>query len=136
MKTYHLFISHSWTYGDQFDRLKKLLKERSYFDFIDHSIPKYDPVHSKSDKELYESIYRKMYSCHGVLLIAGIYTTYSRWIDKEVFIAKKQFTYPKPIIAIKPYGNDRISSVAGEHADVVVNWNTESIISAIRNYCR
>ncbi len=41
MKTYNLFISHSWAYPD-YERLIELLKKRSDFHFKDYSVPKHD----------------------------------------------------------------------------------------------
>ena len=38
MKTYNLFISHSWSYSDQYDRLIRLLRERAHFSFRDYSV--------------------------------------------------------------------------------------------------
>ena len=57
MRTYHLFISHSWNYGDQYDRLINLLQERSYFEFKDYSVPQDDPIHNAGTAaDLTESI--------------------------------------------------------------------------------
>ena len=76
MKAYNLFISHSWSYSDAFDRLRNLLDNRPYFSYVDYSVPKDDPVHtSGTDKELYEAILRKMCPCHIVLIMAGVYST-------------------------------------------------------------
>ncbi len=133
-KTYNIFISHSWSYSDAYDKLRSLLGERPYFSYVDYSIPKDDPVHVASDKELYEAIHNKMRPCHVVLIMAGVYSTYSKWITKEIRIAKKGFASPKPIVAIKPRGNVNVSSVVADNADVIVGWNTESIVEAIRTY--
>lgn len=132
-KTYNIFISHSWSYSDAYDKLKNLLNKRPYFSYIDYSIPKDDPVHVASDRELYEAIYNKMRPCHVVLIMAGVYSTYSKWITKEIRIAKKEFLSPKPIVAIKPWGNINVSSVVANNADRIVSWNTESIVGAIRD---
>jgi hypothetical protein len=45
-KTYNIFISHSWSYGDAYDRLVELLKAKPYFRYKDYSVPKDDPIHS------------------------------------------------------------------------------------------
>lgn len=133
MRTYNLFISHSWSYSDSYDRLKNLLLERPYFEFKDYSVPKNDPIHTNgSDEELYEAIFRKISPCSVVLILAGVYASYSKWIDKEIEIAKKEFgDQPKPIIAIEPWASQK-TSVVKEKADRVVKWNTESVVSAIR----
>lgn len=135
MKTYNLFISHSWSYSDAFDRLKDLLDNRTYFSYHDYSVPKDAPVYtSATDKELYEAILSRMRPCHIVMIMAGVYSTYSKWINKEIQAAKKGLLNPKPIIGVKPWGQTNVSSVVVENADALVGWNTESIVNAIRRY--
>jgi len=133
MKTYNLFISHSWRYGDQYDRLCNLLRARRYFAFRDYSVPKDDPIHNASNAaQLRRAIRDHMMPCHVVLIMAGVYATYSKWINTEIDLAQKGFQHPKPIIAIRPRGNEVISRPVREAADKIVNWNTESIVRAIR----
>ncbi len=135
VKTYNIFISHSWSHSNAYEGLISLLDKRSYFEYVDYSIPKDDPVHTPGkDTELYEAILNKMRPCHVVLIMAGVYSTYSKWIKREIQAAKKGFSNTKPIIAVKPWGQTNISSVVAENADVIVGWNTESIVDAIREY--
>jgi hypothetical protein len=132
---YRIFISHSWTYGDAYDRLMNLLNERGYFKFTDYSVPKDDPIHTRgSDTELYNAIKNQIQPCNVVLILAGIYASYSKWIDKEIQICKRGFSSPKPIIGIIPWGQERISDAVSSNADIMVKWNTESIIEAIRKH--
>ncbi|MFC1933366.1 TIR domain-containing protein [Chloroflexota bacterium] len=133
-KTYNIFISHSWAYSNYYDRITRLLDKRPYFSFNDYSISKDNPVLCGLDRELNIAIYNRMRPCHVVLILAGVYVTYRKWIKKEIRIAKNEFARAKPIIAIKPWANAKVSTVAYENADVLVNWNTESIIDAIRIY--
>ena len=131
--TKNLFISHSWRYGDHYDRLIALLKQRSYFAFKDYSVPKDDPVHNAPNKAaLKAAIKNHMQPCHVILIMAGVYSTHSKWINIEIDLAKNGFTSSKPILAIKPRGNTRISSRVRDAADEIVNWNTESVVGAIR----
>ena len=131
-KCYHLFISHSWTRHDQYSNLRQLLEQVPNFKWQDRSIPKDDPVHSGSDKELVAAIKNQMQSCGIVLVLVGVYASYSKWIDKEIRIARSSFKKPKPVLAIIPYGNERISDTQ-YRADLVVSWNTKSIVSAIKD---
>lgn len=41
---YNLFISHSWTYSDAYDRLVDLLDNASYFSYRNYSVPKDNPI--------------------------------------------------------------------------------------------
>ncbi len=135
MRTYNLFLSHSWSYSDVYEKLIALLEKRPYFNFRDYSVPKDDPIHnSPNSQKLYEAIKRQTAPCHVVLVMAGVYATYSTWINKEIRIAKTEFQYPKPVIAIKPWAQTNVSQFVAENADEIVSWNTESIIDAIRRH--
>lgn len=132
-KMYNLFISHSWTYGDAYDRLMDLIDNRPYFSFKDYSVPKDDPIHNAPNQRLlYEAIKRQISRCHVVIILAGVYATYSKWINHEINISKNEFYPSKPILAVQPWGAERTSRVVKENADLIVGWNTESIIEAIR----
>lgn len=132
---FNLFISHSWTYSDAYEKLTKLLDQALYFTYSNYSVPKDDPIHtSGSDRELYNAIYNKIRLCNCVLILAGVYSSYSKWIDKEIQICKKEFTSAKPIIGIIPWGQERISKTVNDNANVIVGWNTQSIVDAIKKY--
>lgn len=133
-KTYHIFISHSWAYSDTYNDLIDLLDKDSSFSYADYSVPKDDPIHDAgTSKELYEAIKAQMSKASVVLILAGVYSTYSKWINKEIEIAQTEFSTAKPIIAIQPWGADRTSSVVKDAADKIVGWNSSSIINAIKD---
>ena len=133
MRTDHLFVSHSWRYSNQYDGLVRLFQNRKYFDFRDYSVPPDDPIHhAKNDAQLRSAIRTQMSSCHCVLILAGVYATYSKWINIEIDLAKYGFAKAKPIIAVRPRGSHRISQTVREAADRIVGWNTKSIVEAIR----
>lgn len=67
-----------------------------------------------------------------MLILAGVYSSYSKWINKEIDIAKN--VYNKPIIAVQPWGAERTSKNVKDNADKIVNWNSSSIVDAIREY--
>ena len=134
MKTYNLFISHSWTYGSQYENLINLLDKRSYFFYRNYSVPKDDPLHTRgTDKALYNAIKGQISPSSVVLILAGVYASYSKWIDKEIQIAQTEFWTPKPILAIEPWGSQNTSIKVKDAANKIVGWNTESIVSAIRD---
>jgi len=131
MKTHNLFISHSWEYGDAYDKLVGFLDEASYFNYKNYSIPKDDPVHSSTDKELIKAIENKIKPCSVVAILAGVYATYSKWINKEIDIA---VAMNKPIIAIQPWGAEKTSKIVKDNADEIVAWQSSSIVKAIKNH--
>ena len=120
---YNLFVSYSWDYPKDHERLDALLRKRGYFDFRDYSVDEEDP---KNNWREIENIIK-----HStiVIVIVGVYASYSPSIKREIKIAKE---YSKPTLAIIPYGNDRSSDLRNE-CDAVVGWNANSIVTAIRN---
>lgn len=135
MILYNLFISHSWSYSDQYEQLVKLLDAAPYFTYKNYSVPKNDPIHNAPNQSLLKDAIRaQMSQASYVLILAGVYSTYSKWINIEIDLAKNGFYTPKKIIAIEPWGSERTSSVVKEAADVIVKWQTSSIINAIRGY--
>lgn len=96
--------------------------------YRDYSVPSTKPILFSTDKELASSIESKIIMSSVVIIMAGVYSTYSTWINKEIEFAQK---WNKPIIAVEPYGAERTSSVVKNAADVVCGWNTLSIVNAI-----
>lgn len=74
-----------------------------------------------------------MNGCHAVIIISGMYATYSKWIDYEI---DEAIRLDKPIIALKPWGHERIPLKISNNADVLVNWNGESLCRAVRDYAK
>ena len=130
--TYNIFISHSWSYGDQYNSLVGLLNSNPYFSYKNYSVPKDDPIHNANNAyQLKEAIRRQMQPASCVLILAGVYANYSKWINIEIGLAQEM---GKKIIAIEYWGAEHTSSVVKNAAYVVVRWNSGSIISAIRGY--
>ncbi|QBQ56190.1 TIR domain-containing protein [Nitrosococcus wardiae] len=133
VKIYRLFISHSWAYGDAYDKLVSFFKKHSNFQWVDYSVPKNDPIHNApNDKALYEAIKNQMRFANCVVILAGVYSTYSKWINKEIEIAKQVFS--KPLIAIEPWVSEKTSKIVKDNADSIVKWQSSSIVNAIRNH--
>lgn len=129
---YNLFISHSWNYSDEYEKIIRMLDSAPYFSYRDYSVPKDDPLRIYSryyNSELRNKIANQMRTCHVVLILAGVYASYSDSIDMEIEIAK---FLNKPIIAIERWGSERTSLKVKQNADRVVGWNTSSIVDAIR----
>ena len=131
LKSRNLFISHSWSYGDAYEKLVALLNDAPNFQYRNYSVPKDDPIHNVPNATaLYKAIKGQIVFCNVVLIMAGKYATYSKWIEYEIQIAKGDFN--KPIVGIRPWANEQVSSVVSDAADELVGWNTSSIVSAIR----
>ena len=84
-KTYHIFISHSWKYSDAYEKLIHLLDNAEDFAYCDYSVPEDDPIEdAKTDKQLEAAIKEQMAHASVVLVLAGVYSSYSKWINKEI----------------------------------------------------
>lgn len=130
--TYRLFISHSWTYGDAYDRLIELLDEQGLI-YYNHSVPRHDPIHtSGSDKELWNAIYAKIKGTSCVIILAGVYASHSRWLQKEIEIAN---LFSKPIIAVEPWASEKTSKIVKDNAHLIVKWQGKSIVNVINDLC-
>lgn len=115
---YNLFISHSWSYADAYESLIRLLDNASYFTYKNYSVPKDNPIHNAPNSSLLrEAIRRQMQPASCVLILAGVYSTYSKWINIEMALAKEM---GKRIVAIAPWGAQRTSMTVKTAADVIV----------------
>lgn len=130
---HHLFISHSWKYSNAYESLITLLNKDHTFIYKDYSVSRDQPliIHNKKyyEEELKNKIRIQMKTCHVVLILAGVYATYSDSINMEIEIAKE---LNKPIIAVQPWGAEKTSVIVKNNAKAVAAWNSRSIIDAIK----
>lgn len=135
LKTYNLFISHAWKYHDDYDRIVKLLNNANNFDWRNYSVPEHEPVLDPDDpadqKSLIKELKDQIRPTHCVLILAGMYAAYSFWIQKEIDLS---VGFDKPIIGVKPWGQEKIPKAVSDVAVEIVGWNTDSIVSAIRKH--
>lgn len=133
LTNYRLFISHSWTYGDAYDRLVEFFNEHPNFKWTNYSVPKNDPIHDAPNQTLlFEAIKAQIAPVNCVIMLAGVYSTYSKWINKEIDICKK--VYNKPIIAVEPWASEKTSAIVKDNANAIVKWQSASIVAAIRQH--
>lgn len=132
---YHIFISHAWRYGAEYERLVRLLDSAPYFSYFNYSAPEDKPLQNldstdvRTKSEIKSAIARKINCSSCVLVISGMYYTYREWMQYEIDYAYKNGT---PIIAVIPWGSQVIPTAVKEKASKIVGWNTDSIVSAIR----
>ena len=127
---YNLFISHSWAYSDAYDKLVGMLDKAPYFTYKNYSVPKNDPIHNAPyDYQLKAAIREQMKYASCVLILAGVYASYSKWIKIEIELAQE---LGKKIIAIQPWAAQRTSLVVKNAADEIVGWNSSSIVRSIK----
>lgn len=131
LKTYRVFISHAWKYDTEYYKLEKMLKDAPNFRWQNYSVPQHDSLDTTTKKELKQALHRQISPTHIVVILSGMYVAHREWIQNEIEIASEM---GKPIIGIKPRGQERIPQAVQDVAKEMVGWYTASIVSAIRKY--
>lgn len=128
---YHIFISHAWKYSDDYNRLVTTLRNSSCFSCYDYSINADKSLTSKRvpSSQIYQSLEEQIKHASVVLVLLGMYAAYHDWIQTEVDIAVR---LGKPVIGIKPWGQERLPQEIVPKCDKIVGWNGPSIIDSIR----
>jgi len=128
---YRLFISHSWNAGDEYERMVDLLDDANYFEYKNYSVPEDDAIDVDTDEELEEALRESQIKPASVVVVlAGLYSSYSDWIGREIRIAEEE---DKAILGVEPWGSDSTSNYVERHADQMVGWNTDSVVDAVRD---
>lgn len=130
-KDYNLFISHSWAYSADLKALQNLLNKRGYFNVEYLKASNETPINSENAAYVKTILKGKILKSDLVLAVAAVYATYSEWMIWELETAKKNNI---PIIGVIPRGQERISKEVSSRSQINVNWNTESIVQAIRDF--
>lgn len=131
LKNYHLLISHSWSYSGHYDTISTWLNESPYFSWSDYSVCCDNPLDTKTDSELKQRLTNKISNCSAIIVISGMYSSYSKWIDYEI---NEAIRFGKPIIGVRPWGAERVPLKIQNCATVMVNWQSRSLIDAVRKY--
>lgn len=130
-KEYHIFISHSWKYPNDLENLRNLLRERGYFNVEFEEASADEPINSANAYYIKKRLTEKITNSIIVLGIAGIYASYSDWMEWEL---DKAIELGVPIVGVIPRGQERISQTVSSRSEEDVRWNTESIVAAIRRW--
>lgn len=130
-KRVKIFISYTWNYGVSRQNLTIFFNEHADFSWVEFSVPEDDPVQdAEDDNELVNAIRNQIRHADCVLMLAGLFSSYSYWIQKEIEVASEELR--KPIIAVQPWSAKRTSQLVKDHARHIVDWNSKSIVDAIR----
>lgn len=128
---YRLFISHAWRYHDDYDRIVRFLNGAPNFIYANYSVPGDKKFDDMSVAALKDELRGQIRPVESVLILGGLYVSYSSWIQFEIDFAKE---LQKPIIGIRPWGVQRMPQAVTQAANIIVGWNTSSIVAAIRQY--
>jgi MTH538 TIR-like domain (DUF1863) len=131
LKTRMLFISHAWSYSDHYWKIVEWCNAAPNFSWKNCSVPNHDALTDKTSKGLSEGMTNQIRPAQGVIILAGMYAAHSAWIDYEINEAARM---GKVIIGVKPWGQERIPANVQNAAKVMVGWNSQSVIDAVREY--
>lgn len=124
-------ISHAWRYGIDYYQLVELLDAAADFHWRNFSVSEDDPIHHESERRIATVLREQVRHCHAVLMLGGVYGARSHWVPREVELA---VSFDKPIIGLRARGDERMSGVVQGAAREMVEWSTESIVTAVRRH--
>ena len=137
MNTYNIFISHAWKYSEHYNKIVQWLDEaqdEGKFNWKNYSVPQHDPLIDPNTtvgkNKLKNELKEQIRPASKVIILAGMYASYSDWIDFEI---DTSVSFGKYIIGVKPWGQERIPSKVSSNSDVLVGWNKDSVVNAILN---
>ena len=124
-----LFISHSWSYSEPYVSMVSLLNNRLYFEWKNFSVPETKAFGLMPINRLQEEIRQQIRPVNCVIIIGGMWTNHSDWIQFEMDYAE---SIGKPILGVRPRGAKVMPTAVISKADKVVSWNADSIVAGIR----
>ena len=92
-------------------------------------VPPDSPINSSNSEYVKKVLRKNIEDSNVVLGIAGMYASYSDWMDWELSTA---ISKGKKVIGVIPWGQERVSQTVTKYSSENVRWNTESIVDAIR----
>jgi len=126
-----LFISHDWEYHEHYEGVVALLNNATNFCWDDLSVPRDKPLAMlfalpKSNRTIVYQLDERMRQADCALILAGVYSTNSAWIQSEIEAAQE---FRKPILGIRPRGQERVSAIVQGSATEMVYWNSATLQS-------
>jgi len=131
IKTRHLFISHAWSYDSHYNKVVEWLNAEPNFSWKNFSVPSNDSFSQTTNTELKQCLTNQMKPSQCVIILAGMWVAHSGWIQYEIDEALRM---GKTIIGVRPWGQERTPLAVQNAADVMVYWQSTSIIQAVRDY--
>ncbi len=129
---YNLMISHSWHYNEHYNKVVDWLNEGiGETEWRNLSVSADNPLDTTTDRELKENLSNRIRLSSAIIVLAGMYASYSKWIDYEIDEAIRM---NKVIIGVRPWGQERIPKKISDNATIIVGWNKNSVVSAVKNY--
>ena len=125
MATYPIFLSYSWAEQDGTERITSLMENYRLrtedFAYEYYSVSKDDPVQFlPSNKALASAIETQMKQCSCLIILAGVYEEFTRWINLELDAAKK---LKIPVILVEAVSPKHTNFKEKRAACATVKWD-------------
>lgn len=128
LKTPNIFVSHRWEYQDDYYSLIEKFDEKGWA-HIDYSVPSHDPFDQQAVNKLEAALREQVRQCNFFIVFANMAMGNSKWIEKEVKIAKE---YEKYILAVKPWNyQGNIPQFIQDAKHDIVGFDSSAIIRRI-----
>lgn len=127
--TRKVFISHCWSYDSAYDTIKGWLDDAPYYSFQDYSITSEKALPEMPEKDLKAAIKERIRNCSVFIVPTGMYCNCHNWIEFEIETA---VAMKKPILAVKPWGQEKNARIVTDNANLTVGWQQKSIIDGIK----
>lgn len=131
LKTRNLFISHAWSYSSHYNKIVEWLNDEPNFSWKNYSVPSHDACSENNKSGLETCLTNQINPSQCVIILAGMWAAHSEWIQYEI---DEAIRLRKTIIGVRPWGQEKIPVEIQNAANVMVNWQKESIIKAIRDF--
>ncbi|MCQ2559301.1 MAG: TIR domain-containing protein [Clostridia bacterium] len=125
-KKYRIFIAHIWQYDPYYNTIVNWINDAN-LNWEKTSRPNEDPIIKRSGNILLE----QMTPAKIVVVAGDLYYRYRFLIDYQIKEAAKM---QKIIIGVKPCDYPNIPAILEEKATVIVEWNQQALIDALKTY--
>ena len=126
LRTYNVFISHAWTYSEDYYKIVQFLNEAANFSWRNLSVPTHDRLPTA---ELEARLRDQMRPADVFLIIGGMYAAHSDWIDFELTFARR---IGRPVVGVQKWGSERMPVAIQRAAKEISGWSTVGIVGSIR----
>jgi hypothetical protein len=106
-----------------------LLNQKPYFTWMNYSVPETKAFGVMANYKMKEELKDQIRPVNCVIIIGGMWTNYSDWIQFEMEFAHQ---IGKPILGVRPRGAKIMPTAVIQKSSLIVNWNTDSIVDGIR----
>lgn len=121
----NLYIIGNFIDSDEYSLIADLLKNQSEFNFRDYTVIIQESI---NESILKEQIKNQIIKSDLVIITSNTFIKKSKWAEFEL---KETLQQGIPLVVIKSHGSENVPLELSNMTNMIVNWNTRSIIDAI-----